>query len=63
MCILKSPLDFKYELALCLSGTLPVPDFCHIEKELFSGNNSAKGNVRNCFNYLLIDPRITKHIY
>ena len=55
-------LDFKYELALCLSGTLPVPDFYHIEKQLFSSNNSVKGNVRNCFNYLLIDPRITKQL-
>lgn len=48
---------------MCLSGTLPVPDFCQMEKELFSGNiNSTTGNIRNCFNYLLIDPRITQQL-
>lgn len=57
-------LDFKYELALCLSGTLPVPDFSQMEKQLFSDNNSnlQTGNTRNCFNYLLIDPRITQQL-
>ena len=63
-------IDYKYELALCLSGALPVPDFSQIEKELFSNNNPATkgnnnlttGNIRNCFNYLLIDPRITQQL-
>ena len=58
---LKSLLDFKYELALCLSGALPVPDFGSIEKQIFP-NNSATANTRNCFNYLLIDPRITEQL-
>ena len=32
-----------------------------MEKQLFS-NNSTTANTRNCFNYLLIDPRITQQL-
>ena len=62
------PTGYKYELALCLSGALPLPDHTHyqqIEKKLFSDLNaeSAAGkSTRNCFNYLLIDPRISRLI-
>ena len=68
MVILLPLLDFKYELALCLSGTLPVPDFSQIEKQLFSDSSNPQAvvlqptNTRNCFNYLLIDPRITEQL-
>ncbi|XP_065912827.1 ankyrin repeat and LEM domain-containing protein 1-like [Dysidea avara] len=60
--------SYKYELALCLSGALPLPDHTHyqqIEKKLFSDLNvesATKRSTRNCFNYLLIDPRISRLI-
>ena len=48
---------------MCLSGALPVPDFGSIEKQIFPNDNSATANTRNCFNYSLIDPRITEQLH
>lgn len=33
-----------------------------MEQQLFSNSNPTTGNVRNCFNYLLIDPRVTEQL-
>lgn len=53
---------------MCFSGALPLPDHSHyqqIEKKLFSDLNVesfTKRTTRNCFNYLLIDPRVSRQI-
>ena len=39
-----------------------MPDFTEMEKQLFSESKPQTGNTRNCFNYLLIDPRITQQL-
>lgn len=48
-------IGFKYELALCLNGTILVPDLHRRESSLFS-QFRVKGQPKEFFNYLLIDP-------
>lgn len=48
-------IGFKYELALCLNGTVSIPDLHRREYSLFS-QFRVKGQSKEFFNYLLIDP-------
>ena len=50
---------FKYELALCLNGTIPPPVIPDQEKSAFLEFRVA-GQSKLFFNYLLIDPRMLK---
>ena len=53
-----SIVGFRYELALCLSGAVPVPNMAASEVDVFSKFRSDT-NQKNHFVYLLINPSST----
>ena len=48
-------VGFKYELALCLNGTISIPDLQKEEKTIFTEFRVANQSKTH-FNYLLLDP-------
>ena len=48
-------VGFKYELALCLNGTIGIPDLQKEEKTIFTEFRVANQSKTH-FNYLLLDP-------
>lgn len=60
--VLPRPAGYHYELALCLSGVVPIPALHLLEKELATslGTPLSLSRSRGCssFNYLLLDPQV-----
>ena len=54
-------VGFKYELALCLNGTVAIPDLHREENAIFTEFRS-RGQAKTFFNYLLLDPTIFKSL-
>ena len=50
-------IGFKYELALCLNGTIPIPAMYEEEKNVFD-EFRVSGHKKAYFNYFLIDPQL-----
>ena len=59
--MLANSSGYRYELALCLAGVVPIPALYQLEKELEAslGTLLSLSRSRGCssFNYLLLDPR------
>ena len=56
-------LGYHYELALCLSGHVPIPKLYPLEQELeTSCKLSSKKGLCSCFIYCLLDPMKTRNL-
>ena len=68
------PPGYRYELALVLNGTAPIPDFSALEQQVFKSlrephllphpptPRARNGTVKGYFNYLLLDPRVAEGV-
>lgn len=59
---------YSSELNRLLSGSLDLEDLVHAELVMVAqfqtpGSRTwREGNIKSCFNYLLLDPRVTKNL-
>ena len=59
---------YSSELNRLLSGSLDMEDLAKSELQMVSqfqtpgGRTWREGTIKSCFNYLLLDPRITKNL-
>ncbi|XP_072167071.1 uncharacterized protein [Diadema setosum] len=61
--------DFHYELAGVLNGTTPILDRCNLEMQMVSQFQKPdpkrkwrEGKLKSSFNYLLLDPRVSRDL-
>lgn len=61
--------DFQYELAEILNETKPLPDVHDLEKQMVEQFQEPdpkrkwrEGKLKSSFNYLLLDPRVTRDL-
>ncbi|KAK7115928.1 uncharacterized protein [Littorina saxatilis] len=64
----KSQPGYSSELNRLLSGSLEMEDLAKAEMEMVAqfqtpdGRTWREGTIKSCFNYLLLDPRVTKNL-